>query len=120
MDVNALNLKQVLLREAASPVVPSPAPAATSEPKTVSAPKRDAVEFSSDDGVSAADSALVANSDRNVGSGSRVYRDETTDRFIIQIVNDSNEVIRQVPPEELIRIAQRFRQITGVLFDEVV
>lgn len=118
MEVNALNLKQVLPREAASPVVPSLAPTAAPGPKPASA--RDVVVISSDDGVSAADSALVAASRRNIGSGSKVFRDEATDRYIIQIVNDSNEVIRQVPPEEYIRIAQRFRQITGILFDEVV
>ena len=120
MDVIAINLSKVLPREAASPVVSSLAPTTASEPKPAPAPAREAVKFSRDDGVSAADSALVANSHRNIGSGSKVFRDESTDRYIIQIVNDSNEVIRQVPPEELIRIAQRFREITGILFNEVV
>ena len=120
MDVNALNAKAALPGEAASPAVPSLASAAANVPRPAIAPARDVVAISSDNGVSAADSALVANSSRNIGSGSKVFRDDSTDRFIIQIVNDSNEVIRQVPPEELIRIAQRFRQITGILFDEVV
>jgi uncharacterized FlaG/YvyC family protein len=29
-------------------------------------------------------------------------------------------VIRQLPPEEALRIAARFEQITGLLFDSVI
>ncbi len=44
--------------------------------------------------------------------------DESTDQLITKIINkETNEVIRQIPPEELIRAAARLRDFIGLLFD---
>lgn len=118
MVVNAIPTKEGSPSGAASPVVSGQVPKASSAPQAVASAPQDVVELSSAGVSSAAESAIVARSRENIGSGSRVYRDEATAQYVIQIVNDSNEVIRQLPPEEALRIAQRFREITGILFDE--
>lgn len=52
--------------------------------------------------------------------GSRVRIDEATDRVVVQILDANNEVIKQIPPDELLRALARFRQVTGILFDRQV
>ena len=54
---------------------------------------------------------------RNQRTGTRVYIDPATKRFVAQILDESHQVIKQIPPEELLRIAARFRELQGVLFD---
>jgi uncharacterized FlaG/YvyC family protein len=39
-------------------------------------------------------------------------------RLIAQIVDANNEVIKEIPPKEVIKIAARFRRLVGLLFDE--
>jgi len=46
--------------------------------------------------------------------------DEASKRVITQIVDQNNEVIKQIPPEEMLRIAARFNELRGKLFDESV
>lgn len=53
----------------------------------------------------------------NTPSGVRLQVDETVDRVIAQILNEDNEVIKQIPPEEAVRYFARFREITGLIFD---
>ena len=50
-------------------------------------------------------------------SGIRLQVNDTVDRVIAQIVNESNEVIKQIPPEEAVRVFTRFREVTGLIFD---
>jgi uncharacterized FlaG/YvyC family protein len=47
------------------------------------------------------------------------YRiDEKTEDVIVSVVNrDTGEVLRQVPPEEILRMRQRLQELMGVLFD---
>jgi len=48
----------------------------------------------------------------------RFQIDESTDRLVAQVVNvETNEVIRQIPPEELMRLARRLREFIGILLD---
>jgi len=47
----------------------------------------------------------------------RLRIDEASKRIVAQIVNEDNEIIKQIPPEELLRIAARFRDLRGKLFD---
>jgi uncharacterized FlaG/YvyC family protein len=53
-------------------------------------------------------------------TGTRLRIDRDSKRIIVQIVNGANEVIKQIPPEDLLRIASKVRQIQGLLFDENV
>jgi len=50
----------------------------------------------------------------------RLRFDKETNRIIAQIVDENNEVVRQVPPEEVLRIAAKTRRMLGLLFDETV
>ena len=44
--------------------------------------------------------------------------DNGTDRIVAQIVDrKSQEVIKQIPPAELLKIASRLREFVGLLFD---
>lgn len=53
-----------------------------------------------------------------INQGLRVRIDESTNRVITQIINrDTNEIIRQIPSEELLDVAKRLRELVGVLFD---
>lgn len=53
----------------------------------------------------------------NTPSGVRLQVNETVDRVIAEIVNENNEVIKQIPPEEAVRLFARFREVTGLIFD---
>jgi uncharacterized FlaG/YvyC family protein len=53
-------------------------------------------------------------------AGTRLRIDEASKQIVAQIMNQNNEVIKQIPPEEALKIAARFREICGKLFDEKV
>lgn len=53
-------------------------------------------------------------------TGTRLRIDRESKRVIVQILNEANEVIKQIPPEELLRIAAATRKLQGLLFDENV
>jgi uncharacterized FlaG/YvyC family protein len=46
-----------------------------------------------------------------------LHFDEASKRVIAQIVDGNNEVIKQIPPEALLRIAARLREVQGRMFD---
>jgi flagellar protein FlaG len=123
MDVTAIRNSEGSTSAAASPVVPAAPPEPVKPAKPEKNPvaekvKRDIVEFSQGSQRPAAESPFVVHNSKNVRSGSRVFHDDATNQFVVQILNDSNEVIRQLPSEDALRIANRFRRITGLLFDQ--
>lgn len=50
-------------------------------------------------------------------SGVRMRIDELTKRIVAQIVDEDNKVIKQIPPEEALKLAQRIRAANGLIFD---
>ena len=47
--------------------------------------------------------------------------DEETGRSVIRVVNkETGELIRQVPPEELLTLVARMRQLSGLIFNQEV
>jgi len=44
--------------------------------------------------------------------------DKESNRIIAQVIGENNEVIREIPPEELLQFNARFRRLQGLLFDE--
>ncbi len=52
------------------------------------------------------------------GGGSKIRVDEATDRIVVQILNANGEVIKQIPPEELLRAIAKSREVTGLIFDQ--
>ncbi len=49
--------------------------------------------------------------------GTRVRIDPASKRIVAQVVDENNEVVKQIPPEEQLKIASKFRDLYGVLFD---
>lgn len=46
---------------------------------------------------------------------------EETDQIIVRVVNrETNEVIRQIPPEELVTLQAKMEELTGIIFDKIV
>lgn len=81
---------------------------------------RDVVEISAEAQVRTAVNDPIAIRSENVQSGLRLHFDEAAKQVVVEILNANNEVIKQLPPEESLRIAARFREITGLIFDQEV
>ncbi len=58
---------------------------------------------------------------QNSGSQLQIEVDPDLERVIVKILNgDSGEVIRQIPPKEVIDLAKNLSESKGVLFEEHV
>ncbi|WP_422446914.1 flagellar protein FlaG [Thermoanaerobacterium sp. DL9XJH110] len=45
--------------------------------------------------------------------------DEDSDKIIVQIINNqTGEIIREVPPEEVLKLAARIKELLGLFVDE--
>lgn len=64
--------------------------------------------------------SAARNDAANKAAGTRLRIDGDSKQVVAQIVNSSNEVIKQIPPEEVLKIAAQFRELCGKLFDETV
>ena len=53
-------------------------------------------------------------------TGTRLRIDKATKRIVAQIVGRDNNIIKQIPPEEALKIAARLRELQGQLFDQSV
>ena len=125
MDVNATNSSKVPAMSVRKPVVPASAPTSEPEPTSKKEPVRiekrtDSVELSKESQVATTAKKLIVEHGQNKPRGSRAYHDETTNRFVIEVVNGNNEVIRQIPLEEALESARRFKQLTGMIFNHEV
>ena len=47
-----------------------------------------------------------------------VRMDKESKRIVVRILDEQNQVIKQVPPEELLQIAKKLRELEGVIFDK--
>ena len=97
------------------PVAPPSAPVRVPAPQPP-----DPVELDDDRTAQMAVEPIVSKSRDKVRTGSRIHVDEATDQFVVEIVNAKNEVIRQIPLEEALRLDVLFRKITGIIFDQKV
>jgi uncharacterized FlaG/YvyC family protein len=52
-------------------------------------------------------------------AGTRMRVDEKIDRVIAQILDRNREVIKQIPPEEQVKLLNKIRETHGLLFDEL-
>ncbi len=53
-----------------------------------------------------------------INANARIRLDETGRRQVVQILDENREVVRQYPPDALLRVFSRFRRLQGILFDE--
>lgn len=103
-----------------SPVVRAPAPVPPPAPEgaEVAAPTRETTAQRGEERAHSAPVVFAANSVASTGHGTRFRAGEPPYRLIAQIVDANNEVIKEIPPKEVLRIAARFRRLVGLLFDE--
>jgi flagellar protein FlaG len=69
----------------------------------------------------AVESAIERNGEeiRFGGRSIQFTYDRDMELVIVKVKNmDSGELIRQIPPDEFLKFASRFRELMGVLFDE--
>jgi len=52
--------------------------------------------------------------------GVRMRIDEASRRVIAQILDENRNVVKQIPPEEVLKLSANFRRVQGLLFDEKV
>ncbi len=51
----------------------------------------------------------------------KIKVDEKTGRIMVKVISkESGKVIREIPPEEMLDLAARIEEMTGILFDEKV
>ncbi len=55
-----------------------------------------------------------------VSTHSSIRVDKESNRIVVRILDQNNQVLKQIPPEELLEIASKLRQLQAVLFDEHV
>ena len=48
----------------------------------------------------------------------RLHLDKESNRIVAQVLDENNEVVRQLPPQELLDISARFNRLEGIIFDE--
>jgi flagellar protein FlaG len=53
-----------------------------------------------------------------IGSSLNFIYDEASGRSAVQVLDDKGEIIRQLPPQELLDVYARIRNIVGILLDE--
>jgi hypothetical protein len=118
MDVNGVTQEAA----APSPVVRARAPAAPGAggPPAAETPARAAATLHAEERAPSVDDALARQRAEVTRDGIRLRLDEATRRVIAQIVNANNEVIKQIPPEEALKFAARFRQVVGLIFDRQI
>ncbi len=51
-------------------------------------------------------------------SRTRLRIDDESKRIVAQILDEHDNVVKQVPPEELLRVANQVRRLAGLFFDE--
>ncbi len=54
----------------------------------------------------------------DVGSSLSFIHDEASGRSAVQVLDANGQVIRQVPPQELLDVYAKIRNIVGILLDE--
>lgn len=47
----------------------------------------------------------------------RLHIDEESNRVVAQVLDENNEVIRQIPPEALLELSTRLNKLEGLLFN---
>lgn len=113
-----MNVNGVIRSGGASPAESTVARKTTPVPKERAGAPELAVERDSE--APSVSKVLAARQAGMVRGGTRVHIDEATDQIVAQIISVNNEVIKQLPPEERLKITARFRQVVGVMFDRQV
>lgn len=49
---------------------------------------------------------------------SRIRVDQESKRIVVQVIGENNEVVRQIPAQELLEISAKGKQLQGLIFDQ--
>jgi len=111
----------VPLRPLESPAVPSRTPASPDVEVTVEATRATPSAETTQESPALKDlRAVLAEAAQRAGPArARLRVDEQTNRLVIQFLDDNAEVVRQIPPEEMLKVLQRVRDLWGLVFDEL-
>lgn len=119
MDVNGVVQREATPPNATAPAQgPAPIPRASTERSEDAPTARESTPRSDEVRTPSAPDILAARTAAKTRGGTRVRVDRETDQIITQIVNKNNEVIRQLPPEEVLKASARFQRLVGVIFDQ--
>lgn len=50
----------------------------------------------------------------------RLRVDKESNQIVAQILDENNEVVRQIPPEALLELSSKFNKLEGLLFDREI
>ena len=99
----------------------SPAPVPEAERSKAAAetePVRAGTASPSNRETSSASDTVVRERPKAQRAGTKLRVDSESNRIVAQIIDESNRVMKQIPPEEMLRIAAKFRELQGLLFDQ--
>lgn len=101
-----------------------PAAARTPAPRKNAAEERDSLQLKADP-QKRKEKVQRENKPRPVApvsnrSGTRTRIDEDSKRVVFQILGGDNQVVKQIPPEELLRLSARMKDLQERIFDEQV
>lgn len=54
---------------------------------------------------------------QQIPPNTRLHLDEESQQIVAQILDENNEVVRQIPPEALLELSARFNRLEGLLFN---
>ena len=54
---------------------------------------------------------------QQIPPNTRLRVDEESNRVVAQVLDENNEVIRQIPAEALLKLSAKFNRLEGLLFD---
>jgi len=119
MGVSSVNATDSAVRLASLQTAPpSPSRSRTAEAPGSATPKRRDDPGTGEDQVQRSEQKTDGERPAVQQRGVRLRVDEASKRVVAQIVGADNEVIKQIPPEEVLEIASKFRDLQGILFDQ--
>ena len=97
------------------------APGSSAAPKTEPAPLDNASAERAVPGADPGDELLLRNLYRSTRLKLDFRVDDATQQVVISVIDpETDEIVRQVPPEEILRMAERLDAVRGRLFSSTV
>ena len=53
-------------------------------------------------------------------TSAQIRKDEELNRFLVTIKDKESEIVREVPPEALLKFARNLEELKGILFDQTL
>ena len=117
MGVRSVSGHELIARETSSPAL-TPRPKGDSEAQPTKAPHTVRVTSEPDERQSSKPAEPVKKRSTPGPAGVNLRVDAATKRVVTQLVDERNQVIKQIPPEELLKVVAKTRQLQGLLFDQ--